>query len=118
VLFINRSYWPDAEASGQLLTELCEDLAGPFDVTVLAGQPNQNPDQVVFRRRGWETRNGVHIRRVRHSQFPKRFFLGRLINLVTFLLGASLAALIIRRPDIVVVETDPPLLCLLGAFLR
>ncbi len=27
VLFINRSYWPDTEATGQLLTELCEDLA-------------------------------------------------------------------------------------------
>jgi hypothetical protein len=27
ILFLNRSYWPDAEATGQLLTELCEDLA-------------------------------------------------------------------------------------------
>ena len=40
VYFFNRSYWPDAEATGQLLTELCEDLAPDFDVTVVAGLPN------------------------------------------------------------------------------
>ena len=44
ILFINRSYWPDAEATGQLLTELCEDLAEQFDVTVIAGQPKANPE--------------------------------------------------------------------------
>ena len=43
VLLMNRSYWPDAEATGQLLTELCEDLTGSYHVTVVAGQPNQNP---------------------------------------------------------------------------
>jgi hypothetical protein len=30
VLLMNRSYWPDAEATGQLLTELCEDLTASF----------------------------------------------------------------------------------------
>ena len=69
VLFVNRSYWPDAEATGQLLTELCEDLADQFDVTVLVGQPNANPDGVSFERRGWAYRRGVAIRRVRHTQF-------------------------------------------------
>lgn len=44
VLFLNRSYWPDMEATGQLLTELCEGLAHDFLVEVLAGQPNSvNP---------------------------------------------------------------------------
>ena len=32
ILFLNRSYWPDAEATGQLLTDLTEDLADRFDV--------------------------------------------------------------------------------------
>jgi glycosyltransferase involved in cell wall biosynthesis len=118
VLFLNRSYWPDAEATGQLLTELCEDLAPSFDVTVIAGQPNDNPARSAFRRGGAEMRQGVRVRRVRHTRFPKRSLAGRLINYLGFLVGAYWAALWTQRPDVVVVETDPPLLCLVGWWLQ
>jgi len=118
VLFVNRSYWPDAEATGQLLTDLCQDLAGEFDVEVIAGQPNKNPEQKEYRRRGVQQRNGVRIRRVWHTQFAKASFVGRLLNYVSFLLTATAAALTAPRPDAIVVETDPPLLCLLGALAR
>jgi len=39
--FFNRSYYPDFGATGQLLTELCEDLVGRHghEVTVVAGVP-------------------------------------------------------------------------------
>jgi hypothetical protein len=39
VTFFNRSYWPDTGATGQLLTELAEDLAAQhgFDVIVVTG---------------------------------------------------------------------------------
>ncbi len=118
VLFLNRSYWPDAEATGQLLTELCEDLAASFDVTVIAGQPNDNPTGAEYRRRGTEIRRGVRIRRVWHTRFAKRFLFGRIVNYLSFLWGAFWAALFARRPDLVVVETDPPLLCLIGWYLK
>ncbi len=118
VLFINRSYWPDVEATGQLLTELCEDLAPNHRVEVLAGQPAQVPQYEVFRRVGKQSRQGVTIRRVWHTRFPKRRMVGRLINLLTYLFGATLSALFGPRPDVVVVETDPPFLCGLGLLLR
>src|SRR5262249_47523203 len=40
ISFFNRSYWPDQAATGQLLTELAEDLVGRHgcDVTVVAGR--------------------------------------------------------------------------------
>ena len=43
VVFFNRSYYPDFGATGQLLTELCEDLVSRFgfDVTVVAGMPRR-----------------------------------------------------------------------------
>jgi colanic acid biosynthesis glycosyl transferase WcaI len=118
VLFLNRSYWPDAEATGQLLTELCEDLAPSADVTVIAGQPNDNPTGAEYRRRGTDVRSGVRIRRVWHTRFPKRFLPGRIVNYLSFLVGASWAALWAKRPDLAVVETDPPLLCLIGWYLQ
>jgi colanic acid biosynthesis glycosyl transferase WcaI len=118
VLFLNRSYWPDVEATGQLLTELCEDLADSFDIMVIAGQPNQNLDGVEFRRTGWQSRSGVRIRRVWHSRFPKSNFFGRAINYLSFLFAASIAAFRAPRADIIIAETDPPLLCLLAGMLR
>jgi hypothetical protein len=41
IAFFNRSYWPDLGATGQLLTELAEDLVNEHgcEVTVVAGPP-------------------------------------------------------------------------------
>lgn len=100
------------------MTELCEDLAPEFEVTVIAGQPNHNPDQGDFVRHGWQQRRGVAIRRVRHTRFSKTGLLGRAVNMLSYLTAAALAGLTLRRQAMIVVETDPPLLCLLGALLR
>lgn len=119
VLFINRSYWPDAEATGQLLTELCEDLTPGFDVTVLCGQPNHNTQGTPFRHVGRQVHNGVTVWRVPHTRFSKAWRQRwRAINMLTFLLSATLIALFCRRPEVVVVETDPPLLCMLGYLVK
>lgn len=118
VLFLNRSYWPCNEATGQLLTELCEDVATDFDIRVIAGQPNQNPDGVDFRKLGSQRRRGVQIQRVFNSRFNKSSLPGRATNLLSYLFTASFAALFGKRPHMVVVETDPPLLSFLGAAMK
>jgi glycosyltransferase involved in cell wall biosynthesis len=115
---LNRSYWPDAEATGQLLTELCEDLAQQFEVTVVAGQPNQNPKNEPFSKSRQERHNGVVIERVLHPQWSKRSLVGRAINLIGFLVAATLRSFRLRRHDVVVVETDPFMLPLLGQWLK
>jgi glycosyltransferase involved in cell wall biosynthesis len=118
VLFINRSYWPDVEATGQLLTELCEDLMDDFDVTVVCGRARRVVDDIPPRAELLRERNRVRIRRVRHTQFGKESFVGRLANMLTFQLAATWSAITAQRPDVVVVETDPPFLCLLGHLLQ
>ncbi len=110
VLFINRCYWPDSEATGQLLTDLCEDLADRFDVHVVCGAPN-TPTTTEFRADGIEVRNGVTLHRLTHTRFAKRVPTGRLINLLSF---SRQASNYLRRldldPAVVVSETDPFLL--------
>src|SRR5262245_39205016 len=98
VLFLNRSYWPDAEATGQLLTELCEDLAGDFAPAVIAGRPNQNPAGVRCRAWGRDDRNGVSICRVPHVTFAKRSLCGRAVNMLSYLTGATAVSLFSARP--------------------
>lgn len=120
ILFINRSYWPDTEATGQLLTELCEDLAatGEFDVHVLCGQPNHVADGLSLDDDRMIHHRGVTIHRIPHSRFSKRSMVGKLTNLVTFTLSAWWNSSRVPRPDVVITETDPFFLGLLGRRLQ
>jgi len=111
VLFLNRSYWPDVEATGQLLTALCEGLASDFQVSVLAGQPNTIVEELEVE--DWNStilRNDVGINRVKHTSFPKRNLLGKGLNFLSFARSARSALRNITPPDVVVFETDPFLL--------
>jgi hypothetical protein len=50
IAFFNRSYWPDLGATGQLLTELAEDLVHEHgcEVTVVAGPPLAHAEGASF----------------------------------------------------------------------
>ncbi|HVJ67863.1 MAG TPA: glycosyltransferase family 4 protein [Caulifigura sp.] len=119
VLFINRSYWPDTEATGQLLTELAEDLcaSGEFDVHVLCGQPNHISITTDVDAEA-TSHNGVTVHRARHLQFAKRSMIGKLMNLISFTLAAWRLSGRIPKPDIVVTETDPFFLGFLGRRIQ
>jgi len=117
IVFFNRSCYPDDEASGQFLIELTEDLASKGEaVSIVCGS-----SRYVRRKPGllplWvEVRNGVRIVRVSSTRLPKGVFLFRLINLGSYFAGCLLAVLFIARPDVVVCQTDPPLLPLVGGL--
>lgn len=123
LLFVNRSYWPDMEATGQLLTELSEGLSKTqeFDVSVLCGAPNFPAKGAQFKKWGTEVINDVKVRRTWHTTLDKSNFVGRLINFITFCISAFFALLLGPKPDLIVCQTDPPLspiaACLV-AFLR
>jgi colanic acid biosynthesis glycosyl transferase WcaI len=82
VCYYNRSYWPDTGATGQLLTELAEDLASihGMEVTVVTGYPVAYTGASLPAR---ENRNGVCIRRAAGTTFSQRRFIGRATNYLT-----------------------------------
>lgn len=115
VLFLNRAYWPDVEATGHLLGELCGDLAKRgLQISVIAGQPNFSDQRLPPR----EVHDGVEITRVGNRRFKKASFVSRAIGLLSYMALTTWECLWRRRPDVLVVETDPPLLGLLGAVLK
>ena len=120
ICFINRSYYPDPEAAGQLLTELAEDLAAKGEeVSVVCGRSYHVRQQRRTLLPDVEVRNGVRIARAFNTRLPKSSLLCRLINLGTFLAGCLPALCLVKRPDVVVCQTDPPLLPLLaGVYAR
>jgi colanic acid biosynthesis glycosyl transferase WcaI len=117
VCFFNRSYWPDAGATGQLLTELAEGLvaAHGFDVTVVTG-PAITPQGEASA--GIEVRNGVRVVRATGSRWPPRHFAGRAANYLTYFLSALIAGRRLGQQDVVVAMTDPPIIGLAALASR
>lgn len=115
--FINRCYWPDFQATGQLLTELCESLADRWDTTVLTGMPVfQNGDSDAANLAGRSIRNGVRIERLNHFQASPARIRWRIANLASFTLAArKWIRRSVFRPDVIVCETDPFFLPLIAA---
>jgi glycosyltransferase involved in cell wall biosynthesis len=124
VCFFNRSYWPETAATGQLLTELCEDLAAHhgFEVTVVTGYPVSRPtmapgvDRRPLPRR--EVRNGVTVIRAAGTTWPTVRFAGRAANYLSYFLSATAAALGLPRQDVTVALTDPPIVGLAALAAR
>jgi colanic acid biosynthesis glycosyl transferase WcaI len=91
VCFLNRSYWPDLGATGQLLTELAEDLVRDYgcEISVVAGPPLLKRQADRRRVRGWgpvrkEAHNGVKIFRGAGTTFRPHRFMGRAANYLSY----------------------------------
>jgi colanic acid biosynthesis glycosyl transferase WcaI len=113
ICFFNRSYWPDQAATGQLLTELAQDLVSRHgcEVTVVAGRPLHSgaAERRLLAPVSRETHAGVTILRANGTRFRPLRFARRATNYLTYFASAALAGLQVGRPDIVVSLTDPPI---------
>lgn len=114
ILFLNRSFYPDIEATGQLTADLCEALESKgYEISVICGKSLHEID--LEDKRGIDKK--VNVIRVSGTTFPKRFLFLRLINLGTYYLSALFTGLFLKKkPDVIVSQTDPPLLGLLGVL--
>lgn len=122
VTFINRCYWPDSQATGQLLTELCEYLSPRWDVTALAGQPNWVNNELDFVRSGVQVRNDVAIHRLMHQRLVNGERFARIRNYISFAMAVRKWGQKTRLDNVgrkqisqetIVCETDPFLLPLI-----
>lgn len=121
IVFLNRSFYPDITATGQLLSEFCQDLVKRYDcrVTVIAARPlirERAAGEITFNRKfvkreAWE---GVEILRVRSTVFAPNSFFKRVVNYLSYFFLAFFASFRIKRPDLVVTLTDPPIIGLVG----
>lgn len=116
VLAIYRHYWPDATPYARLLRALLEHLVGQgHTATVYSAQPAYNDVRQAKQPRR-EMLGGVQIRRVRLLRERKQFRHVRGVNYLWFVLGAVWHVLRHRQYDLIVANTQPPVL--MGAALR
>ncbi|MHC4585044.1 MAG: glycosyltransferase family 4 protein [Planctomycetota bacterium] len=116
---LSQYFFPELISTGQLLTELAEDLVElGCSVLVVAGQPtyyesSRVPEKMDHR--------GIRILRVANTQLAKNSVSGKVLNSATFFLGALRKSLALPRNAIALVVTNPPILLFvpyLLSFLR
>lgn len=108
LLVLNYYYGP-SESTGQLLRELCEDLASEMPVTIVAARPGDEETKQMPHR-------GVEVRWVPSTRFGKGSIALRLLDYLTFLVCALPTVLRAPRPDVVLCMTNPPFVGILGAL--
>jgi colanic acid biosynthesis glycosyl transferase WcaI len=117
ILLINQYYWPDHASTAQHLTDLAESLTYQgYECHVLASQGRYKPGEPCPL--AYETHNGVHIHRVPATSLGRRGTWARMTDYLSFYGGAMVKALLLPRFDAVVTLTTPPLIGLVGTFLK
>lgn len=113
-MILSQYFFPELISTGQLLTELAEDLTEKgCSVTVIAGQPTyyerSQVDMEILHA-------GIRILRTRNTQWDKNRTLGKIANSATFFIG-TLNKMFALSPDaMILVVTNPPFLPL-AAYL-
>ena len=112
-------FYPELISTGQPLTELCEVLSDKDNaINVFCGPPTLSKGLSAKRSM---THHGIHIQRLWSTRFSKLFFLGKLLNHLTFTLSCCLWLLkqiITRSKTPVLVLTNPPMLAFCCAIAR
>ncbi|HEY0729634.1 MAG TPA: glycosyltransferase family 4 protein [Pyrinomonadaceae bacterium] len=118
VLLLNQCFYPDVVSTAQYLTELATELsARGHDVTVIAGDRGYDDPSLRFPRR--ETWNNIEIIRIPTLSLGKSSRWQRVLNFASFAIVCAQKLLLLRRFDVVVALTSPPLISFLGAlFVR
>ena len=114
ILIVTQHYYPETVATGRIMTEVGDDLAGfGHAVTVLTGVPNHpstfmsgqielNPPRRV------RMPNGVRVIRVPVYRSPKSAFARRSVTYGTFLLMSLLKGMTLSRFDCIIAITPLP----------
>jgi glycosyltransferase involved in cell wall biosynthesis len=115
LVFVNRYVHPDHSATSQILSDLASSLAATgFDVLLVGSRQRYDDPRADL---PVEDRFGaVAIRRVGGSRFGRGRLVGRALDYLSFYVAAGWALLgLLRRGDVVVAKTDPPLLSVVVA---
>ncbi|MDD5242718.1 MAG: glycosyltransferase family 4 protein [Syntrophorhabdaceae bacterium] len=112
---ISELYYPEETSTGHYMTKIAEALAKELSVKVLSSKPNYASRGIYVPRR--EIHNNVEIYRCFSTTFNKNNLFLRIINIVTISLSIFITCIIkMRRGDIVLVVTNPPLLPYIAVF--
>lgn len=116
ILLVNQCFYPDVVSTAQHLMDLAVELSSRgHEVTVISSSRGyDDPDTRFVKHEVW---NGIRIHRVSGAGFGKRARWRRALDFGTFMASCALRMLLLRRVELVVVMTSPPMISFLVAAL-
>jgi glycosyltransferase involved in cell wall biosynthesis len=121
ILFLSDNFPPEVNApASRTFEHCCEWVKAGHQVTVITCAPNFPRGEVFggYRNRLWQTEemSGIRVIRVWTYITANEGFLKRILDYMSFMLSAFLAALFVRKVD-VVVGTSPQFFTAVAAFI-
>lgn len=113
ILMIVNYFYPDLASTGQLMTELCEEIQNEFELTVVAAFPNYTgniPEKYKGKFIVKEKYQNVNILRVRVPEFDKTKKISRLKYIVSYFINVIFAMIISGKQDLIFTISQPPIL--------
>ena len=115
ILLLNQCFYPDVVSTAQHLTDLATALASRgHEITVVTSDRGYDDPSLRFKRR--ERWHDIDIIRIRSWSFGKQSRWRRAFNFASFLFVCSLRLLTLRRFDLTIALTSPPLISFLAAL--
>lgn len=119
IYFINRFFFPDISSTSQMLSDLCQVLAKdetlPSIQVITSRSLYEGQRKKLLKKETWQ---GVVIHRLWTTQFGRKTILGRLSDYFSFYLSTFFFLLFqLKKNDIVVIKTDPPLLSIPASWV-
>jgi len=111
IVYVNRFFFPDHSATSQILTDLAVAQAGRRPVLVITSRQRYEDPRAGLPSR--ETVRGVDVVRLWTTRFGRARLGLRAVDYLTFYISCGWALFRhLRRGDVVVLKTDPPMLSL------
>ena len=115
ILLLNQAFYPDIVSTAQHASDLARGLTDAgHEVTVICNSRGYDDPTLKFLHE--ETWNGIKILRVRSTTFGKRAKWRRVCDFGTFMISCALRIWSLRKFDVVVALTSPPLISFLAAL--
>jgi glycosyltransferase involved in cell wall biosynthesis len=117
LMILSQYFHPDLAATGQLLTELAEDIISyGYNIKVLTAKPSYYKNKEKYLKE--EIYRGIEIYRVSATKFDKNMMIGRLCNFLSYLISVFSKLLFSKNKYPLLIVSNPPFLPLLGFLLK
>lgn len=111
IVFVINYFYPDLASTGQLMTELCENLQDDFEITVIAAQPGYAGESKVKVKMFEEDYLGkIKVNRIRLPKVDKTSKISRIKYIFTYFVLAIIALLKEKNIEIIYTISQPPVL--------